>query len=1093
MSETLLTKLYEQLPDPVWILQGHRFVAANAAALAAIGYPEKSALLSLHPSELSPERQPDGELSYAKSERMMAIAEQRGLHRFDWTHQRRDGSLLPAEVTLLAMDWEGRPALYCLWRDLTERERHRELLENMEEVAGIGGWELDLATQMIRWTKQVYRIHELPPGVPIPLDRGVSFYGLEARQVLEKALRLAAEQGRPWDLELPFVTARGRSLRVRTVGRAVWEGGRIVRLHGCFQDVTERHAAEQARAGSQRRLQFVTDHAPVMIAWVDRDYRYRFVNRHYAGMFGLQPGELVGRSVRDALGEPAFALARRYMAEALEGQELGYELDMPDLSGGIRHLREAYAPEWDDSGQVIGFVAAITDISERKRAEQLAIARAQVLELIANDAPLRQILEAIANNVEKGSPPVLCSIHLLDAEGRRLYTGAAPNLPEAFTQTLEGVEVGYAGSACVAAAFTGRRVIVEDIATHPDWTAYRDLAAMAQLGACWSEPILSATGRALGAFALYHPIAREPRTAEIGLLEESARLAAIAMERDQVLGQLRYSEARYRLLTETVTDVIWTLDGDGRWTYISPAVRTLLGYTVEEAVQLPVAALLTPDGAAELTDIRRNMAAVGGGEEPRPIHRGELELTRKDGSKVWVEITMTRLRDDTGQAEGVLGVLRDISDRKQNEFRVWRQATHDELTGLPNRRLFQDRLQQGLARAGRAGQRLALLFIDLDRFKEVNDSVGHAAGDQFLVEVAQRVQGCLRRVDTVARMGGDEFTVIMADMATTRRVDTVARKIIDALARPFVLQDKSFVLTASIGIALYPDHGEAVDELMQHADQAMYDAKRRRNQYRYFTPALHAEAMAQQQLSQDLRDALAQGQFEVHYQPIVELASGRIGMAEAQVCWRHPRRGLLTADAFIPEAETSGLIIELGDWAFREAVRWVLARRRRLGVPFRVSMNKSQLQCVTSPVEQSWPAWLGEMGLAGDAIVIEVTEALLLSDRPEILDKLRQLRSSGMQMAIDDFGAGYSALSYLKHFKVDFLKIDTSFVRELGDNRETQAFCEAIIAMAHKLAMQVIAQGVETAAQRDCLRAAGCDCAQGSLFAHPRPAAEIDW
>ncbi len=1092
MSEVLFTTLFEQLPDPIWILRKHRFVAANPAALAAIGYTDRPALIDLHPAEVSPGRQPDGESSFTKAERMMDLAEQRGLYRFDWIHQRRDGSRFPAEITLLAIEWQGGPALFCFWRDMSERERDRELHENMEETAGIGGWELDLNTQMVWWTKQVYRIHELPPGEPVPLNRGLIFYAPEARPILEEALRQAIRQGTPWDLELPFVTARGRPLWVRAVGQAGRQDGRIVRLFGSLQDVTARHAAETARAASQQRLQFVTDHAPVMIAWVDRACRYRFVNRHYAVFFATTPDALVGKLAREVLGETAFAKAQPFMNEALTGKPVAYELELADHPRGSKQMLVSYAPEFEGD-QVIGFVAAVTDITERKRDEQLAVSRALVLELITKGAPLHRVLEAIVSNVETGNPAILCSILLLDATGRRLLIAAAPSLPEAFNQAINGLEIGPNAGSCGAAAYSGQRVIVEDIATHPNWTGLTKLAAEANLGACWSEPILSAAGQVLGTFALYHRTAHRPSVADTRLIEESANLAAIAIERVRVIESLRFSEERYRLLAENVRDVIWTMDADGHWTYISPAVQSLLGYSAAEAAALPIAAVLSSDGTAALTGALACLVNPAKGEAPGPDYRGEFELTRKDGSRVWVELSVTGLRKANGETQGVLGVIHDVSERKQSEAKIWWQANYDALTRLPNRRLFQDRLQQDLTRARRTGRQVALLYIDLDRFKEVNDVLGHAAGDELLIEVAQRIQHCIRKVDTVARLGGDEFTVIMADMAAIGREAIVAQLIIEALARRFELHGKSFGLSASVGIALCPVDGVEATDLMRHADQAMYHAKQVRNQYRYFTPELHTTAVVRQQLTSELREALSRNQFEVHYQPIVDLTSGSINKAEALVRWRHPIRGLLTAEAFIPAAESSGLINDLGDWIFREAAQWVLERQRRTGGPFRVSVNKSSVQFIVGHTEQSWPDWLDGMGLAGNAIVIEVNEGLLLSKRPEILGKLRRLRLAGMGLAIDDFGTGYSALAYLKQFDAEFLKIDISLIRDLVSDPEDRALCETLIMVAHKLGIQVIAEGVETPEQRDWLLAAGCDCAQGFLFGRPLPAGEIDW
>jgi len=438
-------------------------------------------------------------------------------------------------------------------------------------------------------------------------------------------------------------------------------------------------------------------------------------------------------------------------------------------------------------------------------------------------------------------------------------------------------------------------------------------------------------------------------------------------------------------------------------------------------------------------------------------------------------------------------------ERKRTAETIWRQANYDTLTGLPNRRLFRDRLQQEILKAQRTKRYVALLFVDLDRFKEVNDFLGHHAGDLLLTEAARRVRDCVRATDTVARLGGDEFTVIMSNLAATDRVGENAQAILLALlATPFTLDTESVYVSASIGITIFPSDADNVEALLKNADQAMYAAKELgRNRFSYFTASMQAAAQTRLMFSNDLRNAIAAGQLEVYWQPIVELATGRIIKAEALLRWHHPTLGVVGPAQFIPIAEETGLINEIGDWVFREsartAKRWFDAGLQDADDDglIQISVNKSPRQFFSSNTHETWIEYLKEIGLPTKCIAIEITEGLLLDDRPDVAEKLKRFRDAGFRIALDDFGTGYSAMSYLTKFPLDFIKIDQTFVRDMATDRGHQAIVEAIIVMAHKLGLKVIAEGVETPEQCEMLKAAGCDYGQGYLFARPMPAAEM--
>ncbi|MET3132001.1 diguanylate cyclase (GGDEF)-like protein/PAS domain S-box-containing protein [Oxalobacteraceae bacterium GrIS 1.11] len=552
------------------------------------------------------------------------------------------------------------------------------------------------------------------------------------------------------------------------------------------------------------------------------------------------------------------------------------------------------------------------------------------------------------------------------------------------------------------------------------------------------------------------------------------------------LAALERSEERFRRIVHSAEEGIWEIDESARTSFVNPKMAQMLGYPIEEMLRQPLVAFMDDEGR---TILERNIAR----RQQGIAERHEFKFIRKDGSALWTTLATNPIFDGEGVYLGALALVSDITERKEASARIWFQANFDELTALPNRHMFLDRLGNELKKAAREERFLALLFVDLDHFKEVNDRLGHDKGDLLLAEAARRIVECVRGSDTVARLGGDEFTVILAGFEQLVGVERVAQDLVASLGRPFAFDDGAAQVSASVGIALYPADAAEVDELLRRADLAMYAAKSAgRNRYSYFTPDLQAQAQLRMRTSLDLRAALAESQFELHYQPIVNLRSGAIYRAEALLRWRHPQRGLLSPPDFLPFAESGGLIIEIGDWVFRQAVSQVKLWQSELDPSFQISVNKSpvEFRC-DAAFYQAWIDYLAEQGLPARSIVIEITEGVLQDEARPVVERLRQFRAMGLQVALDDFGSGYFSLSCLKKFDIDFLKIDPSFVHALQADSGDLALCEAIIAMAHKLGLKVVAEGVETALQRDLLAAAGCDYAQGYVFAAPLPGAQF--
>ncbi|MHB0927180.1 MAG: EAL domain-containing protein [Gallionellaceae bacterium] len=547
-------------------------------------------------------------------------------------------------------------------------------------------------------------------------------------------------------------------------------------------------------------------------------------------------------------------------------------------------------------------------------------------------------------------------------------------------------------------------------------------------------------------------------------------------------------ETRLRATIETAMDAVVQINADGIITGWNSQTEKVFGWTREEAIGQALHKTIIPPQYRE-AHLRGMAHFLASGEGAILNSRVELLGLHRDGHEFPVELSITAVKA-AGKYE-FNGFIRDITRQKKSEEMIWNQANFDTLTGLPNRHMFYDRLTQDIKKAHRAGLKTALLFIDLDKFKEVNDTLGHSMGDILLQEAGRRISGCVRETDTVARLGGDEFTVILAELADTGSVERIAENILQIMAKPFRLNDEMAYVSASIGITLHPNDATEAEDLLKNADQAMYAAKNGgRNRFSYFTPSMQQAAQARLRLTSELRGALAAGQFRIHYQPIVNLATGRIIKAEALIRWQHPGRGMISPVEFIPLAEETGLIVEIGDWVFREAARQLKQWRTLYNPGFQISVNVSPVQ-LSNTIGNSYKAWFGylqELGLPGQNVVIEITEGLLLGADSGITGKLLEFRDAGIQAAIDDFGTGYSSLSYLKKFDIDYLKIDQSFVRDLVTDPDDMALSEAIIVMAHKLGLKVIAEGVETEAQRKLLTEAYCDYAQGYLFSKPVPA-----
>jgi len=576
----------------------------------------------------------------------------------------------------------------------------------------------------------------------------------------------------------------------------------------------------------------------------------------------------------------------------------------------------------------------------------------------------------------------------------------------------------------------------------------------------------------------------EDENDEKSLLEERVKALEVDLrqKKEIILAQHNKLEAFF----DSSIDALVQMDFDGYITGWNHQAEKVFGWSAEEILDQTIEQTIIPERYrdAHKKGMKRFLET---GKTSVMNSLIEIHALHRDGHEFPIELSVSVI--DSADLQEFNAYIRDISERKHAETVIWNQANFDSLTSLPNRNLFLQKLEHEIRSCDRSNLSLALLYIDLDRFKDVNDSLGHDMGDLLLIEISSRLKQTIREIDTVSRLSGDEFTIILGQINDQLSVQPVCQQILDILAEPYQLDNEKVFLTASIGVTFYPGDSKKIEVLQRNGDQAMYAAKGEgRNRYHFFTPELQQRALRKRKMIKDLREAMQQQQFEIYYQPIIDLHSGMLNKAEALLRWHHPESGLVSPSVFIPIAEESGLISEIGNWVFYTATEQVSRWREQFDIDFQVSINTSPQQWIDESAAMSeWFSHLQQAGISGQAITVEITEGLLMDASDQITNRLLDFHDAEIQISIDDFGTGYSSLSYLKQFDIDYLKIDQSFVRNLDHDQNDLALCEAIIVMAHKLGIKVVAEGVETDTQDQILKDFACDLAQGYFYSRPVP------
>jgi diguanylate cyclase (GGDEF)-like protein/PAS domain S-box-containing protein len=733
---------------------------------------------------------------------------------------------------------------------------------------------------------------------------------------------------------------------------------------------------------------------------------------------------------------------------------------------------------------------------EATRAKELLQQEKAILEMIALDKPLADILRDICLGAEKVlSGAAHCSILLLESDGRRVWVGAAPSLPDAYSRSIEGSSIGPRAGSCGAAIYLNMPVIVEDIEHDPLWEEQRTLAMAHGIRACWSIPIVAASGTIFGAFSIYYLETRKPTMEDLAFVSDITHLVGVAIHKDRVEYSLEESEERYRSVVTRLTEGILMLSRDGRFLTCNPSAERILRIGPGHM-----------HGAFRGSYFKRvfdeNGVEIPMGEFPsetvfrtgEPITDLIVGLELPDGDLVWVSENILPIQKP-GESEpsAVLISFTDITAVKDAQQRLHHMATHDALTDLPNRGFLTEQLGRSLERAQHEDYQVAVLFLDLDRFKNVNDALGHEAGDSLLKMVAVRLASCIRGGDTLARLGGDEFVVLVEKFENTAYLEAISERILRAISEPFRIEGNEHYLGVSIGIGVFPNDGDNGMALLRSADSAMYFAKESgRNHYQFFSEELNLRGQRRYFVEKHLRHALARNEFEVHYQPKVELKTGNIVGAEALLRWHNPHAGLVLPTEFIPIAEETGLIVPIGQWVLEQACRQAVKWRTELMPSLRIAVNLSPRQFQDENLVAAVTDILHRTAMPAHALELEITEGLLMGDTEKLMLVFDALTDLGVRFSVDDFGTGYSSLSYLQRFPVGNLKIDQSFISGIPDNRDSVALTLAIIAMAKALHMSVTAEGVEQLPQVEFLKQAGCHEMQGFYFSKPVSAAEFE-
>lgn len=932
-------------------------------------------------------------------------------------------------------------------REAVERDKNAELaksesslraiLDNMQDTF----YRTDIDGRIVLASESATRLIGFTPNQVIGMRLSNFYVDPHGREKFLEALNAAGGAMQNYEAQLRH--RDGSIIWVSTNAQYVRDpANNVIGVEGTVRNISDRKRAEQALRDSEARYRSIVETAHEGIWTIDANSCTTFANSKMAEILGYTVEEMQGKVLFEFMDEEGKKTAEENVERRKKGLAEQHEFKFRRKNGSEVWADLSTSPLQDEHGNYIGALAMVTDITERHRSEQA---------LRESESKYRSLFENMTSGFALHE--IICNEHGKPVDYRYLQANPA-------FERLTGVPISN---------IVGKRI--KEIL--PNTEEY------------WIETFgkVALTGE---------PLAYENFSRELGkyydtwvFSPQKNQFAVIFTD----ITQRKLAEADKQKLSsaiEQTADSVMITNRTGTIEYVNPAFERSTGYSAVEAVGQTPRIIKSGKHTDEFYQLMWQTILQGDVFSDVIINR------RKDGTFYYEEKTITPLKNADGAITHFISTGKDVTERMQTQERLAYMAEHDALTHLPNRTLLLDRIKQSVARARWHSRLVALLFIDLDRFKTINDTLGHEAGDQLLQQLGERFNTCVREGDTVSRFGGDEFVILLGDVANSIDISVIAQKVLDTLKAPFIIEGQNLYITASIGISLFPNDGELGNVLLKNADIAMYRAKELgKNTYQFYSADMSVRAFERLSLETSLRRALAQNEFVLHYQPQIDISNNRIFGVEVLLRWQNPELGIVSPSEFIAILEETGLIVPTGDWVLREATRqfkiWHAAGHKDLRLAVNLSPRQVQSTDLLTTVRQV----LDEVPEVSNWLELEITEGLLIQQSPAMMEIFETLQTLGVRLAIDDFGTGYSSLAYLRRLPIDTLKIDRSFVRDIPNDADDSAITNTIVAMARSLRLEVIAEGVEKPAQRDFLQTLGCQKMQGYLLSKPLPAAEI--
>jgi diguanylate cyclase (GGDEF)-like protein/PAS domain S-box-containing protein len=973
---------------------------------------------------------------------------------FDYELIRKDGGKRQVEVTASLMrDPSGNPVGFRgITRDITERkkmeealrlseERYRTIIETMQD----GYWETNLPGDFTFVNDAECTIAGTPKEQLIGRNNRQYTDKTTAKRLYETFKKIYTTGEPVTSCEFEFIRRNGTRRFSEFSASLIRDAqGEPIGFRGITRDTTERKRMEDELRRSEERYRTIIEKIQDGYFETDLTGAFTFVNDAICRRLGYTREEMIGMSNK-ALSDKEYAKrAFEFFNKIYTTGESGglFEHELIRKDGSKSQVEISASLMMDSSGKVIGFRGTTRDVTERKMMEEA----------------LRQSEERYRTIIEKMEE----SYYELDLAGN--FT---------FVNDAQCRNLGYSREELIG--MNNRQYQTEEEVKR-SFDIFRRIYETGEPVKGYSFEITRKNGT-----KAFHEVSVSLITDSKGKPIGFRGISRDITERMRMEEALRQSEERYRTIIEQMEDGYFEVDLTGNFTFVNDAECGNLGYSRDELIGMNNRRFADKENAKKVFAAFHSVYETG-----NPVKLFDYEVRRKDGTMVTNELSAALIRDADGKPVGFRGISRDVTERKRSEERIQHLATHDALTDLPNRRMFGQMLSHAIQTAQRYKKRFAVLFIDLDRFKNINDTLGHEAGDRLLQEIAGRLKQTLRASDTIARLGGDEFVILIEEVGDLKQVSIVAHRILSATLQPVVLMGEECRVTTSIGISVFPNDGEDEKTLMKKADMAMYVAKEEgKNNFQFFSKDIRPQSAERLAIEANLRLALERNELSLHYQAKLDFKTNRITGVEALLRWQNPALGPVSPVHFIPVAEETGLIVPIGRWVMKTACAQNTAWQRQGLPPICMAVNLSLRQLADENLIDDIKAALDEAGLAPGLLELEITESMVMHNPDRMIPVLGSIKKMGVRLAIDDFGTGYSSLGQIKHFPIDTLKVDRSFIRNIPRDTEDKAITEAILAMGKTLSLTIVAEGVETQEQMDFLRERSCDEMQGYYFSKP--------